>query len=60
MSTLGITFSVEFFQYFIGRSSDIDDIITNVLGAIIGYAIFKVLNNLLKDKKWWNQFIGNN
>ena len=57
---LSITFSVEFFQYFIGRSSDIDDIITNVLGAIIGYAIFKVLNNLFNKKKWWNEFIQNN
>ena len=51
-----ITFSVEFFQYFIGRFSDIDDIITNVLGGIIGFAIFKILNNLLKTRKWWGKF----
>lgn len=57
---LGITFSVEFVQYFIGRSSDIDDIITNILGAIIGYLVFKVLNNSLKQKKWWDKFMGNN
>lgn len=57
---LGMAFSVEFFQYFIGRSSDIDDIITNILGAIIGYLIFKVLNNFLREKRWWNKFIGNN
>lgn len=56
----GITFSVEFFQYFIGRSSDIDDIITNLLGAIIGYAIFKILNHFLEQKKWWKKLIGNN
>ncbi|MCI8412097.1 MAG: VanZ family protein [Clostridia bacterium] len=54
-----ITFSVEFFQYFIGRSSDIDDIITNILGAIIGYVMFKVLNSLLKHKILWNKFVGN-
>ena len=54
----GITFSVEFFQYFIGRSSDIDDIITNLLGAIIGYGIFKVSQKYLKHTKWWNTFIG--
>lgn len=52
-----MTFSVEFFQYFIGRFSDIDDVITNVLGGIIGYAIFKLLNAILKDRKWWNKFI---
>lgn len=53
---LGITFSVEFVQYFIGRSSDIDDIITNLLGAIIGYTVFKVLNTFLKEKKCWKKF----
>lgn len=52
-----ITFSVEFFQYFIGRFCDIDDIITNVLGGIIGFAIFKILNNLLKERKWWSKFL---
>lgn len=58
--SFAITFSVEFFQYFIGRSSDIDDIITNLLGAIIGYIIFKMLDSFLQQKKWWNKFIGNN
>lgn len=53
-----VTFSIEFFQYFIGRLSDIDDIITNLLGGIIGYGIFKVFNYLFKDKEMWNKFIG--
>lgn len=53
--SFGVTFSVEFFQFFIGRSADIDDVITNLLGATIGYAIFKVFNGLLKQKKWWNE-----
>lgn len=52
----GITFSIEFFQYFIGRFSDIDDILTNLLGAIIGYGIFRRLNSLLKKKKIWKNF----
>lgn len=60
MIALGISFSVEFIQYFIGRSSDIDDIITNVLGAIIGYGLFKIVNKFLHEKKWWNKLIGNN
>ena len=51
-----MTFSVEFLQYFIGRFSDIDDIITNILGGIIGFAIFKLVNAILKEKKWWNKF----
>ena len=54
-----VTFSVEFFQFFIGRSSDIDDVITNLLGAIIGYGIFKIFYAFGKNKKWWSQLIGN-
>lgn len=54
-----VTFSVEFVQYFIGRSADIDDVITNLLGAVIGYVIFKLLNRLLRRQTWWNRFLGN-
>ncbi len=53
-----VTFGVEFFQYFIGRSADIDDIITNLLGAVIGYNVFKIFHYLFTKKKWWNQFVG--
>lgn len=53
-----MTFSIEFFQYFIGRSSDIDDLIANLLGGIIGFGVFKVFNYLLKNIKLWNKFIG--
>lgn len=52
-----ITFGIEFFQYFIGRSSDIDDIITNLLGGIIGFIVFKLMNSLLGKTKFWNKFI---
>lgn len=54
----GVTFCVEFFQYFIGRSSDIDDILTNLLGAVIGYLLFWMFHRILKDKKWWKSLIG--
>lgn len=57
--SFAITFSIEFFQYFIGRSSDIDDIITNLLGAIIGYVIFFITNKMFKNQKWWNKLIKN-
>ena len=55
--TFALTFGVEFFQYFIGRSSDIDDIITNLLGGIIGFIVFKLLNSFLEKTKFWNKFI---
>lgn len=37
---LGTTCLIEFLQYFIGRSSDIDDIILNTLGVLVGYWLF--------------------
>lgn len=51
--SFSITFSVEFIQYFIGRSTDIVDILTNLLGAIIGYTIYKLLDNLCKSNLFW-------
>lgn len=52
------TFCIEFFQYFIGRSSDVDDIITNLLGGIIGFGMFIICNHLFKNKLWWSKLIG--
>lgn len=61
-TTLGIAFlftlTVESTQFFIGRIADVDDIITNVLGALIGYGFFKCLNGLLKDLSGWTKIIG--
>ena len=34
--------SIEVVQHFIGRSFDIDDVILNVTGAIIGFIIYKI------------------
>ena len=41
--SLGITFFIEFIQYFIGRSSDIDDLILNTLGGMVGCAVYFIL-----------------
>ena len=34
------SFGIEFVQYFIGRTADIDDFILNTLGGLLGYLIF--------------------
>lgn len=52
-----LTFSIEFFQYFIGRSSDVVDVLTNLFGSIIGYKIYKIFNNIFKSKSFWNRLI---
>ena len=52
-----ITCSIEFMQFFIGRSSDIDDIITNMLGSVIGCLIFHVFNRIFYNRKFWRRLI---
>jgi glycopeptide antibiotics resistance protein len=42
--TLVTSTSIETIQMFIGRSFDIDDIILNFIGSIIGYIAFKLIN----------------
>ena len=41
------SFTIEFVQFFIGRSTDIDDVILNTTGAVLGYAVYWLL------KKTW-------
>ncbi len=53
------TFGIEFLQYFMGRSADIDDVITNFLGGLIGYILFLAFNKLLKNTNFWEKFIKN-
>ncbi|MCZ0701929.1 glycopeptide antibiotics resistance protein [Natronobacillus azotifigens] len=40
---VGVVFvlAIEFIQYFIGRSADIDDVILNSISIVFGYLIFK-------------------
>lgn len=35
--SIAIPFTIEFIQYFIGRSSDIDDVLLNAIGILLGY-----------------------
>ena len=38
--TLITSFTIEFVQHYIGRSFDIDDILLNVIGSIIGFLLY--------------------
>ncbi|MFB2348610.1 VanZ family protein [Priestia megaterium] len=46
---------MEFIQYFIGRSSDIDDVLLNTFGTVIGYVVLLISQYLIskpvKQKK---------
>lgn len=43
---LGCSCAIEFIQFFIGRSSDVDDVILNTAGALAGYWLFCLLRAL--------------
>ena len=43
----GVSCLIEFLQLFVGRSVDVDDVILNALGGLLGYLLFCLL-----PKKW--------
>ena len=49
--SLTLSCFIEFLQFFIGRSTDVDDIILNMLGSCIGYWIWTKKNRLLSKAK---------
>ncbi|MGN0514368.1 MAG: VanZ family protein [Lachnospiraceae bacterium] len=53
------TIGIEVIQYFMGRSADIDDVIMNFLGGIIGYLLFIIINKLFKNKGFWKGITNN-
>lgn len=40
----GVSLAIEICQLFTGRCSDVDDLIINTLGALLGVAVYKLLN----------------
>ena len=47
--TVLMSSSIEFIQMFIGRSFDIDDIILNSLGGLIGFIAFVIMKKIFKE-----------
>ncbi|HEO8422430.1 VanZ family protein [Niallia sp. FSL W8-0635] len=45
-----IPFFIEITQLFIGRSTDIDDVILNAFGIIFGFCVYKILETLLQKR----------
>jgi glycopeptide antibiotics resistance protein len=48
---------IETLQNFIGRSADVDDLIMNTVGGLIGYGIAILCNKIFHQKKLWNDAI---
>lgn len=49
--SISIPLFIEITQLFIGRSTDIDDVILNALGIIFGFGLYKILQGLLHKRK---------
>lgn len=49
----GFILCVETAQYFIGRSADVDDLIMNTLGGVLGYGLFALLDKRFHSAPWW-------
>ena len=50
MAGFGFTLLIEVSQLLNFRSTDIDDVILNVLGGVVGYGLFKLWNRITKSK----------
>lgn len=53
------TLSIETMQYIIGRSADIDDVIMNFLGGLLGYFLFKISDHIFQKMSWWCKITNN-
>ena len=49
--TAALSCVIEILQYFIGRSADIDDVFLQLLGAAIGYGIWRTIVKLTKQEE---------
>ena len=50
---LAATLAIETLQYFTGRSADIDDVLLNLLGGMLGYGLFALLRARLSGRSWF-------
>ena len=50
ITVASFSFSIEFVQYFIGRSADIDDLILNTLGGMLGFGMYLITDKWLFTK----------
>lgn len=48
-NTIMFSIFIEFIQFFIGRSVDIDDVMLNTLGGVLGYLLFRRWSRRRKD-----------
>lgn len=55
LCALCTTVAIETIQYFIGRSADIDDVIANALGGMLGFCLLRLCDSLFHRRAWWGK-----
>lgn len=58
LAGLGLSIFIEITQSFCGRSTDVDDLILNTAGAVVGYGVFAVIRRfwpVLCRNTWGNE-----
>ena len=45
-----VSLCIEVVQYFIGRAFDIDDLILNFVGGLLGYLLYRLVHVIIKEK----------
>lgn len=58
LTVLLTTVSIETLQYFMGRSADIDDVLMNLAGGLLGWCIFSLMNKKLSNSGIWKKLLG--
>lgn len=58
VTLLLFSLSIEVVQFFIGRSADIDDLMLNTLGGMLGYLAFRLGSVCFKNRQWWKKANG--
>lgn len=48
----GFTLIIETVQYFIGRCTDVDDVLANLTGGVMGHAVYIIFCRLFDRVKW--------
>jgi glycopeptide antibiotics resistance protein len=54
---LFFTVLIETLQFFMGRSADIDDVIMNFIGGILGYLLFLLLQSVYGNREGWKRAV---
>lgn len=51
ISCFVVTFTIEILQFFGGRSLDVDDMITNIIGGVLGFYLTLYVQNCKRNKE---------